>query len=109
MSTGVPSLVLRVWSFTHEYLGGSMVTQIVGVHELAEILGTTADAIRSNLRRKNYDAVPPPVRLGRRVVWTLRQIEEFISEKEKIAAQRKLGVSVIVGQGRPSKEVIGND
>lgn len=86
-----------------------MVTQIIGVHELAEILGTTTNAIRSNLGRKNYNAVPPPIRLGRRVVWTLRQVEEFISEKENLAVQQKLGVSSIVGQGRISKREVGND
>lgn len=51
------------------------------INELADALGTTTPAIHAHLRRKNFDAVPQPQHLGRRLVWRIKDVEEWADQK----------------------------
>jgi len=80
--------------------------KIIRIGELSEILEISQNSIRCSLKRGN-DAVPKPIKLGRRIAWTVRQIEDFLERKEKEAAEGQC----VAGQktvrkkaGRPSKK-----
>lgn len=82
-----------------------MKKRIVFIKELSEILGgMSVSSIRSHLQRKNFQAVPRPIYLGRRLAWSLEIIEEFISMKEAQAQQETDRSSQNNGPGRPKKE-----
>ncbi len=51
------------------------------IEDMSAILGKSAMAIHGHLARKQYDAVPPPMRLGRRLVWLVEAVDEWISIK----------------------------
>jgi predicted DNA-binding transcriptional regulator AlpA len=51
------------------------------IEEMSEILGKSAVAIHGHLGRRQYDAVPPPVRLGRRLAWVVEAVDEWIDSK----------------------------
>ena len=55
--------------------------RLYNINELAEILGFTVPAIHAQLARKNYEAVPPPIKLGRRLAWPEELLEEWLAEK----------------------------
>jgi len=55
------------------------------IEDMAELLGKSATSIYAHLGRKQYDAVPPPMRLGRRLVWLVEAVDEWISIKAKFA------------------------
>lgn len=63
--------------------------RLYNINELAAILGFTVSAIHGHLARKNYDAVPPPFRLGRRLAWSVEAIDQWLEDKiEEANAQR---------------------
>jgi predicted DNA-binding transcriptional regulator AlpA len=51
------------------------------IEDMAEILGKSAAAIHGHLARGQYDAVPPPVRIGRKLAWVVEAIDEWINAK----------------------------
>jgi hypothetical protein len=51
------------------------------IDELAIELKTTPQAIRQHLFRKNFNAVPPPVKLGRRMVWMKDHVIAWLKER----------------------------
>jgi len=59
------------------------------IEELATILGKTIAAIHGHLARKQFDAVPPPMKLGRRLAWLVEAVDAWIEDK---AAQALAGV-----------------
>ena len=72
------------------------------IFEVASMWGTTPASIYAHLYRRNYDAVPPPIRLGRRLAWPAEELEAWIRRKTEAAlselpAQEKRPV------GRPTK------
>jgi len=80
------------------------------IEELATILGKTVAAIHGHLARKQFDAVPPPMRLGRRLAWLVEYVDAWIEAKAvKAAAQaeesmRGLSTKIQTGKrGRPTK------
>lgn len=84
-----------------------MHTRLLGINELAEVLGITAPAIHSHLARRNFEAVPPPIKLGRRLVWPESVLKEWLDEKiaqaqERIAAEADQ-LEVRRFPGRPRK------
>ena len=84
-----------------------MSTRVIRIDELAKILATTTDSIRCNLKRRNFDAVPPAFKLGRRIGWTLRSVENFLGEKEKEAVQNSEKTTLKAARrkkGRPTKK-----
>lgn len=58
---------------------------LYNVNELAAILGSTVPAIHAHLARKNYDAVPPPVYLGRRLAWPVDAVDQWLAAKVQSA------------------------
>lgn len=60
------------------------------VSELSAILGFTVSAIHAHLARKNFDAVPPPIRLGRRLAWPVESVNQWLDAKLKIVLDQNL-------------------
>lgn len=58
------------------------------IQELATILGKSVAAIHGHLARKQFDAVPPPMRLGRRLAWLVESVDGWIDAKAVQAAQQ---------------------
>lgn len=51
------------------------------ITDMATILGKSVAAIYAHLHRKQFHAVPPPSRLGRRLAWPVELVEEWIKQK----------------------------
>jgi predicted DNA-binding transcriptional regulator AlpA len=79
-----------------------MTKRILSIDDLAELMNTTVFSIRSNLQRKNYRAVPRPMRLGRRLAWSAGMIEEFIRSREAEATEQSKGDDREPGRPRKS-------
>ena len=58
------------------------------IQELATILGKSVSAIHGHLARKQFDAVPPPMRLGRRLAWLVEYVEDWIEAKANQAVEQ---------------------
>jgi predicted DNA-binding transcriptional regulator AlpA len=65
--------------------------------ELATALGYGSEhAIYQHVHKRNYDAIPPPIRLGRRLVWSVETVREWLAAKSspknsQIEQKRKRG------------------
>ena len=55
--------------------------RFLNIEELATILGKSIAAIHGHLARKQYDAVPPPIKLGRRLAWLVDAVDTWIDDK----------------------------
>lgn len=74
------------------------------IQDIATIFGKSVAAIHGHLARKQFDAVPPPMRLGRRLVWLVENVDEWIDAKaDKAAAQAEESVRELYAQTRPGK------
>ena len=78
------------------------------IEELATILGKSIAAIHGHLARKQFDAVPPPMKLGRRLAWLVESVDAWIDYKAAQAeAQAERQVQAIHAParrlGRPTK------
>ena len=51
------------------------------IGELASLFGMTVPAIQAHLSRKNFEAIPPPIRLGKRLAWPVEGVEQWFSQK----------------------------
>ena len=60
--------------------------QFYNIEEMAIVLGKTPAAIHGHLARKQFDAVPQPLRLGRRLAWLIEAVDAWIEEKRQAAA-----------------------
>lgn len=59
-----------------------MVTRrFYNIEELSIILGKSIASIHGHLARKQFDAVPPPIKLGRRLAWQVESVNEWINTK----------------------------
>lgn len=47
--------------------------KLLNIGELADFLGFTVAAVSAHLHRKNWDAVPKPIKLGRRLAWPVER------------------------------------
>jgi predicted DNA-binding transcriptional regulator AlpA len=56
------------------------------IEELSVILGKSISGIHGHLARKQFDAVPPPMKLGRRLAWLSCLVDDWINDKANIAA-----------------------
>ncbi|MDL2268601.1 hypothetical protein LJC71_11505 [Desulfosarcina sp. OttesenSCG-928-A07] len=80
------------------------------IEEMSTILGKTIASIYGHLARKQFDAVPVPMKLGRRLAWSVQAVDEWIERKMVEAdAQRMAYVEQMKGSaprkvGRPRKE-----
>ncbi len=78
------------------------------IEDMAAILGKSAMAIHGHLARKQYDAVPPPMKLGRRLAWLIVEVDEWINSKSAVAKAELERQMVFlranpVRRGRPTK------
>ena len=78
------------------------------IQEIATILGKSVAAIHGHLARKQFDAVPPPMRLGRRLAWLVESVDSWIEAKADTAeaqAQAYFSSAQIPckRRGRPTK------
>ena len=70
------------------------------------LLGKTISSIYGHLARKDFHAVPPPMKLGRRLAWAVVSVDAWVDEKmraveeERRAYERQFAVR---GRGRPRK------
>lgn len=86
-----------------------MVTQrFYNIEELSTILGKSIAAVHGHLARKQYDAVPPPMKLGRRLAWLVEAVDAWIDAKAtqadiKANIDRGHSVAPVRRRGRPTK------
>lgn len=62
--------------------------RVIDVNELARQLGLTVPAVHAHLARKNFSAVPPPFKLGRRLAWSVEEIHKWLRAKMVNADQK---------------------
>ncbi len=55
--------------------------KLLNIGELADFLGFTVAAVSAHLHRKNWDAVPKPIKLGRRLAWPVEEVQAWVREK----------------------------
>lgn len=55
------------------------------IEEMSAILGKSIAGIYGHLARKQYDAVPPPMKLGRRLAWHIQAVDDWIEVKLSLA------------------------
>ena len=58
------------------------------ISEMAAMLGLTVASIQAHLYRKNYEAVPPPVHLGRRLAWPAEATAAWVRRRTEAALSR---------------------
>lgn len=63
--------------------------KIYNIKQLSEILNCSVSAIHAHLARKNYDAVPPEFRLGRKLAWSAQVVDSWLEDKIKEAEQSR--------------------
>lgn len=78
------------------------------IEELSTILGKSIAAVHGHLARKQFDAVPPPMKLGRRLAWLVESVDAWIDQKAIHAAAQseeyeKLFHAAPKKRGRPTK------
>ena len=78
------------------------------IDELATILGKSIAAIHGHLARKQFDAVPPPLKLGRRLAWQVESVDAWIEAKvaeaqQNIASHQEFIQAPAKKRGRPTK------
>ncbi|MDD2467991.1 MAG: hypothetical protein PHI97_28775 [Desulfobulbus sp.] len=56
------------------------------IEEMSIILGKSIAAVHGHLARKQFDAVPPPMKLGRRLAWLVESVDLWIEQKSREAA-----------------------
>ena len=78
------------------------------IEEMSVLLGKTISSIYGHLARRDFHAVPPPMKLGRRLAWAVSSVESWVDEKmkeveeERKAYERQFAVG-IRKRGRPRK------
>ena len=85
-----------------------MTSRFYNINEMAGILGLTVAAVHAHLARRNYEAVPIPLRLGKRLAWPTDHVEQWIQDKIKKAqgsAEQKSSplTNTPIRKGRPRK------
>ena len=78
------------------------------IEELSTILGKSIAAVHGHLARKQFDAVPPPMKLGRRLAWLVESVDAWIDQKAlQAAAQSEEHQNFMLAapkrRGRPTK------
>lgn len=80
------------------------------IEEMSAILGKSIASIYGHLARKQYDAVPMPMKLGRRLAWLVEGVDEWVERKlAEVEAQRvvyegRMRAGVVTRRGRPLKK-----
>lgn len=65
---------------------------IYSTQDMASLLGISRNALSILLYRKNWDAVPPPFKLGsKRLAWRVQDVDKFFEDKA-LSAMREAGL-----------------
>ena len=82
-----------------------MILRFLTSHKLAEELGCTVSSIYNHIHRKNFNAIPRPIRLGRKLIWPREAVEEWLENKMKESEGEKTHTPKMgLGKkGRPTK------
>ena len=78
------------------------------IEDMAAILGKSVAGIYGHLARKQYDAVPPPMKLGRRLAWLVEAVEDWVDMKlaqarAEVERQAEFIQAPARKRGRPTK------
>lgn len=78
------------------------------IEEMSAILGKSIASIYGHLARRQYDAVPMPMKLGRRLAWLVSGVDEWVEGKiQEVKREQKAYVEKMSGgvrrRGRPRK------
>lgn len=78
------------------------------IEELSIILGKTIAAVHGHLSRRQFDAVPPPMKLGRRLAWLVESVDAWIEQKAAAAEAQSAEYQAVITtkpkkRGRPTK------
>lgn len=76
------------------------------IEDVSAMLGLTRASVHGFLARGNYDAVPRPGRLGRRLAWPVEVFDRWYQEKLQEAELPEVTPqpAVKIGRGRPRKK-----
>ena len=66
------------------------------IEELSIILGQTIAAVHGHLSRKQFDAVPPPMKLGRRLAWLVESVDAWIEQKAQRLKPNPLNIEPLL-------------
>lgn len=75
--------------------------KLLNIGELADFLGFTVAAVSAHLHRKNWDAVPKPIKLGRRLAWPVEEVQAWV--RNKIQTRDEQGAFSPSRVGRPRR------
>lgn len=50
---------------------------------MSQLLGRSIASIYAHLQRKQFDAVPMPIKLGRRLAWVVADVNKWVDDKLK--------------------------
>lgn len=78
------------------------------IEEMSAILGKSIASIYGHLARKQFDAVPMPMKLGRRLAWLVTGVDEWVLGKVAEAEERQRAYmehmkAPVRRRGRPRK------
>jgi len=79
------------------------------IDEMSAILGKSIASIYGHLARKQFDAVPMPMKLGRRLAWLVTGVDEWVDgkirevERQAEKYEEHISSSVVRRRGRPRK------
>lgn len=77
---------------------------VMYVPDVARYLGLTETSVRTHVYRKNWSAVPPPMRLGGRIGWRKEDIDNFLEQKAQLEYTTRKAKTSKEGKGRPRKK-----
>jgi len=86
-----------------------MQKQFYFIEDVAAIFGMTVAAVQGQLARRQYDAIPAPVKLGRRLAWPVQIVDDFVESKIQNCLQKQNVLPTApskpssVKTGRPTK------
>lgn len=79
------------------------------IEEMSAFLGKSIASIYGHLARKQFDAVPMPMKLGRRLAWLVSGVDEWVLKKMAEVEQsakkyeEQMKANVVKNKGRPKK------
>ncbi|MDL2266695.1 helix-turn-helix domain-containing protein [Desulfovibrio sp. OttesenSCG-928-G15] len=59
------------------------------IEEMSELLGRSIASIYGYLARKDFTAVPMPMKLGRRLAWLCSAVDEWVADKARETVERQ--------------------
>jgi hypothetical protein len=82
--------------------------QLMTRTEVASLLRITPQALSNHISKRNFDAVPPPLRIAGRNKWRFDLVVEWIEERSPDQAKGK-GKKNVGQRGRPRKTASGGE